>query len=143
MWCQLEGCNSPVLARGYCGKHYKRFMRGEDLTVHNKGNQTLPRGGLAALGLHRHHPFYLAWVNMKTRCDNSKSTQYPWYGGRGISYCPEWAQFSIFHHDMWHRWHEGLSLDRRDNDAGYSAENCRWVPIAAQSQNRRPRDASK
>lgn len=133
-------CEKRVLARGLCGLHYKRFMRGENLFEHNKGNQSLPRGGLAQLGLHKHHPFYLSWVNMKTRCDNPNSTQYYWYGGRGITYDPSWREFANFYSDMIDGWSLGLTLDRTDVNGNYSKDNCCWIPASQQAQNRRPRE---
>jgi hypothetical protein len=139
MPCLAIDCERRILARGLCGLHYKRFMRGEDINSIEKFNQSIPRGGLAALGLHKHHPFYLAWVNMKTRCDNPKSTSWKYYGGRGIWYQDSWQQFSEFHKDMWDDWYEGASLDRELNHLGYSKLNCRWIPLSEQAKNRRPR----
>lgn len=95
------------------------------------------------MGLHKHHPFYLAWCNMKTRCDNPNSSQYPWYGDRGITYCPEWAVFRNFHQDMWEDWREGLELDRRNNSKSYSYENCRWVTHQVNCLNRRAKGENR
>lgn len=139
MKCEAVDCLRPVLARGLCGLHYKRFRAGHDINDHVKGQQSLPRGGLAKLGLHKHHPFYMAWVNMKTRCDNPKSTQYPWYGAQGITYDERWAQFTEFYRDMWDGWDEGLSLERDDNYLQYDKFNCSWIPLADQAKNRGPK----
>lgn len=98
--------------------------------------QRLPRGGLKELGLHKHHPFYMAWTNMKTRCDNPKSTQYKWYGGRGIKYCPDWQSFMVFFLDMFPTWRQGLILDRENGDEPYFKENCRWVSAEESCRNR-------
>ena len=95
------------------------------------------RGLLGRLELHKHHPFYLAWCNMKTRCDNPNSTQHQWYGGRGISYCEEWGTFLNFYKDMFPEWESGLMLDRVDNNEGYSKGNCRWVTARENALNRR------
>lgn len=118
-------------------------MRGEDVysSAHEKRNQSLPRGGLAELNLGAKHPFYVSWVNMKTRCENPNSTQYPWYGGRGISYCERWKKFWNFYEDMFAEWGSGLTLDRIDPEGNYEPDNCRWIPQAAQAKNRRPRSA--
>lgn len=93
---------------------------------------------LKALGLTSKHPFYEAWVRMKQRCDNPHSTQYPYYGGRGITYTPEWSNFDNFYDDMWPTWREGLTLDRRRNSQGYSKDNCRWATWKEQANNKRP-----
>ena len=125
MYCKVAECARPVLAKGLCGLHYKRVRAGKDVHDHHyKLQQSIPRGGLATLGLHKHHPFYLAWVNMKTRCDNPKSTQWGWYGARGIAYEERWKAFLEFYKDMWEAWEEGLTLERGDNNLGYSKQNC-------------------
>lgn len=139
MKCSVDECLRQAFCRGFCGLHYKRFMAGRPLTEHFNGRQSVPRGGLAALGFDKHHPFYAAWVNMKTRCDNPNSTQYQWYGARGITYDPAWKDFMMFFHDMYSGWSQKLSLERVDVNKGYSKENCTWIPIGDQPKNRRPR----
>jgi len=79
---------------------------------------------------------------MKTRCDNSKSTQWKWYGARGIHYSEVWEKFENFYADMFDSWGPGLMLDRRDNSKGYDSDNCRWVTPKVSSNNRRARGTS-
>jgi hypothetical protein len=79
---------------------------------------------------------YKVWQAMHQRCTNPKCGSFKDYGERGISVCKEWQTFEGFIMDM------GLSppghtLDRIDNDSGYSKSNCRWVSMQAQNQNRR------
>ena len=69
---------------------------------------------------------YKIWVGILTRCYNSKVKIYKYYGGRGITLCDEWRDFTNFHTDMGDR-PEGLQLDRIDNSKGYFKDNCRWV----------------
>jgi hypothetical protein len=73
---------------------------------------------------------------MIQRCHNSKHKRYADYGGRGITVCDRWREFPAFLADMGER-PPGLSLDRVDNSAGYSAENCRWATLSEQNLNRR------
>lgn len=94
-------------------------------------------GELKALGLDIQHPFYKVWQGMKARCDNPNRVQYPWYGGRGITYCDSWKDFDAFYKDMWPTWQSGLIIDRKDNNLGYSKENCSWVTGQRSRQNRR------
>lgn len=134
--CQAVACYREAFCKGFCGKHYKRFAKGQDVNADLKGQQSLARGELKQLGLHKHHPFYLAWTNMKTRCDNPKSTQYKWYGQRGIHYCKDWKKFRNFYMDMFPTWERGLILDREDNDGDYHKGNCRWVTYTESAWNR-------
>lgn len=76
-----------------------------------------------------------AWHNMKTRCNNKNYHSYNRYGGRGISYAPEWEDFKNFLDDLGPAPSSKHELDRIDNDLGYSKENCHWVTKLEQMNN--------
>lgn len=83
---------------------------------------------------------YQTWVNIRQRCYSKGDTKYEYYGGRGITVCDEWLKsFVLFFLDMGCRPSRRHSIDRIDNDKGYSVDNCRWVTRRTQTQNRRPR----
>ena len=79
---------------------------------------------------------YSCWKQMHQRCYNPENQSFPYYGGRGIGVCHRWNSVFNFLEDMGHP-PKGMSIDRKDNDADYSPENCHWVNQEAQNSNTR------
>jgi hypothetical protein len=81
-------------------------------------------------------PTYATWQNMRRRCLNPEDKSYESYGLRGITVCERWESFSNFLEDLGDK-PSGLTLERRNNELGYSPENCYYASHAQQSRNRR------
>lgn len=82
-------------------------------------------------------PEYLAWANMRKRCNSLSNFFYADYGGRGISICKRWDDFENFLSDMGKRPGNDYSIDRIDNDENYEPGNVRWATQKQQCNNRR------
>lgn len=82
-------------------------------------------------------PLYKKWSGMKRRCLNKNDKSYKNYGGRGITVCEKWMNFKGFMEDMGTSFKEGLSIERIDNEKGYSKKNCKWITMEDQARNKR------
>src|SRR5690606_23910368 len=76
---------------------------------------------------------------MVSRCYNPKCHAYGDYGARGITICDEWMQdrSKFFSWALANGYDANLTIDRKNNDLGYSPDNCRWSTQRDQSNNTR------
>lgn len=131
LWeCECDCGNKVVVKKGNllsgntksCG-----CLREENITKHGGCNSRL----------------YRVWQAMKHRCLNPKDAEYHNYGGRGITVCNEWLDFKNFYDwSILNGFNEYASkgestIDRINVNDGYKPENCRWVDMKTQSNNRR------
>ncbi len=123
----------------YCGKEW------ETLESSVRCGDTKSCGCLRK-GMNKTHGFvgnrFLnTWYGMINRCNTPIDKNYKNYGARGITVCEEWLEVKNFINwaESTHPNIAGVSLDRIDNDKGYSPDNCRWADATTQCVNQRIR----
>ena len=114
-----------------CGCYRREWSR----EIHTK------HGGSKRSGRER---LYSVWNMMKQRCTDPNNKAYKNYGGRGITVCKEWCDS----YEKFREWalengydkdaaHGKSTIDRIDNEKGYSPDNCRFVDAKTQARNTR------
>lgn len=135
-----SGKNTSWLCRCVCG--VEKSILAYNLTSGKSRSCGCVRGAKLG-GLVRTHSgsgtrLYSIYKGMKQRCGNPKNPAYKYYGGKGICLCDEWVEgFDAFREwAISNGYSEGLSIDRIDPNGWYSPENCRWVTMHQQQNNK-------
>lgn len=98
----------------------------------------------------RYRKIYAVWTGIKQRCENTRNTNYPQYGGRGIRICAFIrASVANLQKVMGERPTMFHEIDRKDNDKGYTCGQCddckergepanlQWATRKHQNRNKR------
>lgn len=142
-YLETESGKRRLFAVCECLKCHNRFEIRYDTISHLHGDHC-PQCNNKAKGRlqhkpYRHYKLWRIWWGMKQRCYKKTNKAYKDYGARGITICDEWlADFERFYDwSINNGYGKGLSLDRIDNNKGYSPDNCRFVDQTAQNCNTR------
>lgn len=83
------------------------------------------------------NPLWGVYKQMVERCHKIDSPSFYNYGARGLTVCDRWLESAFnFYEDMG-PCPEGMSLERVDNNKGYSPDNCTWASKSMQQFNQR------
>ncbi len=122
------GCGGQISIK----KHHKYYGVPKYIKGHNPTQNNAKHGGFGTR-------LYRIWQGMKNRCFNLNDKAYKWYGNKGITVCPEWANdYTIFRDwSLNNGYTDNLEIDRKNSDKNYEPSNCRWVDQVEQGRNRK------
>ena len=125
--CRCDCGNAVVIRRKYLAEGNSASCgcgRAEGLIRH---------GHAKAKG--KHSRTYKIWTGMRARCSNPRLKSYKSYGGKGVHVCDQWNSFETFLADMG-ECPKGYSIERINPAGNYEPENCKWIPLQEQHNNK-------
>lgn len=136
-------CKIPRwLCKCDCGKQLvvkeNMLLKGSTKSCGCYAREMLAKGRKLRKKPNRNTRLYKTWMNIRQRCNNPKAENAKYYYSKGIAVCKEWDDdFDSFY--SWainNGYKDGLTIDRIDNERGYSPDNCRWITSKKQCNNR-------
>lgn len=140
-YCEKRGGAWYHRVRCECGN--EKMAAGGDLAAGKVKNCGCIRSKAVTKHSMSHRPEYHVWAAMVQRCTNKNNSSYKNYGERGISVCKSWLNFDAFINDMGARPTPDHTIERVNNDKGYSKDNCVWATRDEQAINTRVRSDNK
>ncbi len=125
-----------------CNEETEQYIIGLRTNNPHSASQWCFKCGIAQRKLNKHSDsrtkLYKMHTGMKQRCFNSNNNAYYNYGGRGITVCNEWIDYSVFKEWALNNGYiEGLTIERINNDSNYEPNNCTFITRQENLMNRR------
>jgi hypothetical protein len=81
---------------------------------------------------------YSIWTDIKKRCNNTNTRAYKWYGAKGVKVCETWENdfINFMNWSIKNNYSDELTIDRINSNGNYSPDNCRWVSMLVQNNNK-------
>lgn len=119
----------------YCGKYFISSDRRTRFCSRECGynnRRMLKNQNVQNLRLHR------IYNGMKSRCYHPSAKDYKHYGAKGIKVCQEWLNsfLNFYEWALSHGYEDSLTIDRINVNKDYCPDNCRWVDLNTQNNNR-------
>ncbi len=128
IWLCRCDCGKEVIIKSKVLAGYEKNNNGCGCLWKTQNSKTSVNG--------KHAPVHVSWRSMMLRCYNEQCGSFTRYGEKGITVEPRWHTFMNFYEDMGEP-PPGHTLDRIDNTAPYSADNCRWASLLDQAKNKK------
>lgn len=130
-----------VVCHCICGKYVEtslsNLLKGKPKSCGCKRIFNTPNPLYATTHGMSHTRIHSLWLAAKKRCNSNSPKIYPYYKGKGIVMCDEWKNdfMAFYKWSLENGYMDNLTLDRKENDKGYSPHNCRWIDRKGQSNN--------
>lgn len=86
----------------------------------------------------RHTRLYNIWRDIIRRCESTTRFAHEYYHDKGITICEEWRNdfLAFYNWAMNNGYSDNLTIDRIDTDKNYEPNNCCWVTMKVQGNNK-------